>query len=128
MVALDGRGDENEGENSGLCEEKADGYSRRDYRRIGHKLWDGYRSLNSLKRKGKVRATDSWPAKYVFPPKKPIKVNNGQDLIDYVDSLNRECQELKTENNPLRNELDECHRKLVKLAQRIVRQNIYGNH
>jgi sugar-specific transcriptional regulator TrmB len=85
-------------------------------------------SLNSLKRKGMVRATDSWPAKYVFPPKKPIKVNNGQDLIDYVDSLNRECQELKTENNRLRNELDECHRKLVKLAQRIVRQNIYGNH
>jgi len=85
-------------------------------------------SLNSLKRKGKVRATDSWPAKYGLPPKKPIKVNNGQDLIDYVDSLNRECQELKTENNRLRNELDECHRKLVKLAQRIVRQNIYGNH
>ena len=81
-------------------------------------------SLNSLKRRGKVRATDSWPAKYVIPQKKPIKMNNGQDLLDYVDKLNRENQELKTENNRLRGELDECRNKLARLAQRILRQNI----
>jgi len=83
-------------------------------------------SLSSLKRKGKVRATDSWPAKYVIPPKKPIKMNNGQDFWGYVDKLNRENQELKTENNRLRGELNECRRKLSKLAQRIVSETIYG--
>jgi sugar-specific transcriptional regulator TrmB len=84
-------------------------------------------SLNSLKRKGKVKATDSWPAKYVVPPRKPIKVDNGQDFMDYVDKLNRENQELKAENNRLRGELNECRGKLARLAQRIVRLNIYGN-
>jgi len=59
-------------------------------------------------------------------PRKPIKVNNGQDLMDYVDKLNRENQELRAENNRLRGELSECRRKLARLAQRIVRQNIYG--
>ena len=88
-------------------------------------------SLNSLKREGKVKATDSWPIKYAVLPKKPIKGNNGQsfmDFMDYVEEINRKCKELKAENNRLRAELEECRRKLVKLAQRIVRQNIYGNH
>lgn len=85
-------------------------------------------SLNSLKRKGKVKATGSWPTKYGVPPKKPIKVDNGQEFIDYVDKLHRENRELKAENNRLRGELSECRSKLARLAQRIVRQNIYGNH
>ena len=83
-------------------------------------------SLSSLKRKGKVRATDSWPAKYVVLPRKPIKVDNGQDFMEYVGKLHRENQELRAENNRLRGELSECRRKLARLAQRIVRQNIYG--
>ena len=33
-----GKGDENKGKNFGLCEEKADGYGRGDYRGIGYKL------------------------------------------------------------------------------------------
>ena len=87
-------------------------------------------SLSSLKRKGEVRATDSWPTKYVVLPRKPAKVNNGQDFdfMDYVEKLNREYRELKAENNRLRRELNEYRRKLATLAQRIVRQNIYGNH
>lgn len=85
-------------------------------------------SLSSLKRKGKVRATASWPTKYMVRPKKPVKVDNEQDLMDYVDKLNRENQELKAENNRLRGELNECRGKLARLAQRIVRQNIYGKH
>ena len=83
-------------------------------------------SLSTLSRKGKVKATDSWPAKYVIPPKKPIKMNNGQDFLGYVDKLNLENQELKTENNRLRGELNECRTKLSKLAQRIVSETIYG--
>ena len=85
-------------------------------------------SLSSLKRKGKVRATDSWPAKYVVLPRKPVERDNGQGFMDYVEELNRENQELKAENNRLRGELNEYRGKLARLAQRIVRQNIYGNH
>ena len=83
-------------------------------------------SLNSLKRKGKLKATDSWPAKYVVPPRKPIKVDNGQDFMEYLDKLHWENQQLRAENNRLRGELNEYRRKLARLAQRIVRQNIYG--
>ena len=83
-------------------------------------------SLSSLKRKGEVRATDSWPTKYVVLPKKPVKGNNGQGFMDYVEELNRENQELRAENNRLRGELSECRRKLSKLAQRIVSETIYG--
>lgn len=85
-------------------------------------------SLNTLKSKGKVKATDSSPTKYAFPPKKPIKVDNGQDFWGHVDRLNRENQEPKAENNCMRAELNECRRKLARLVQRIVRQNIYGNN
>ena len=85
-------------------------------------------SLNTLKRRGKIKATDSWPPKYAVLPKKNIKGNNGQGFVDYSDKIKREYNEVKAENNRLRAELDECHRKLVKLAQRIVRQDIYGNH
>ena len=85
-------------------------------------------SLSSLKRRGKVRATDSWPTKYVVLPKKPVKGDNGQGFMDYVEELNRENQELRVENNRLRGELNEFRGKLARLAQRIVRQNIYGNH
>ena len=121
-------GYEDKGKNSGLCEEKTHGYGRRDYRRIGHIDHETViASLSSLKRKGEVRATDSWPTKYVALPRKPVKVNNGQDFMDYVEKLNRVYQELKAENNRLRGELNECRRKLATLAQRIVRQNIYGN-
>jgi sugar-specific transcriptional regulator TrmB len=81
-------------------------------------------SLNSLKRKGKVKATASWPTKYVVSPKKPVKVDNGQDFMDYVDKLHRENRELKAENNRLRGELNEYRRKLARLAQRILRENI----
>ena len=85
-------------------------------------------SLNTLRRKGKVKATDSWPIKYAVPPKKPIKGGNGQGFMDYLEELNRKYEKLKAENNRLRCELGECQRKLVRLAQRIVRENIYGNH
>ena len=85
-------------------------------------------SLSSLKRKRKVRATDSWPAKYMVLPRKPVNVNNGQDFMEYLDKLHRENQQLRAENNRLRGELNEYRRKLAKLAQRIVRENIYGNH
>ncbi len=81
--------------------------------------------LSTLKKKGKVKEADSWPAKYVVLRKKPIKVND-QDLVDYVQKLTREFQELREENNRLRNELNECRGKLTRLAQRIVRQKIYG--
>ena len=85
-------------------------------------------SLNTMKRKGKVKATHFRPTKYAVLPKKPIKGNDGQGFMDYVEEINRKCEELKAENNRLRAELEECRRKLVKLAQRIVRQNMYGNH
>jgi len=85
-------------------------------------------SLSSLKRRGKVRATDSWPTKYAVLPKKPVKADNGQGFMDYVEELNRKYEELKTENNRLRGECNEYRRKLARLAQRIVRQDIYGNH
>jgi hypothetical protein len=85
-------------------------------------------SLNALTRKGKVDATSTWPAKYSVLPKKPIKGDNGQGFVDYGGELTRKCDELKAENNRLRSELDECRKKLTGLAQRIVRQNIYGNH
>jgi predicted transcriptional regulator len=84
-------------------------------------------SLSTLERKGKVKVTDSWPAKYVVLPKKPIR-DDGQGLLDYVEGLNRENQELKAEINRLRGELNECRRKLGKLAQRIVRETLYGKH
>jgi sugar-specific transcriptional regulator TrmB len=84
-------------------------------------------SLSSLKRKGRVRSTDSWPTKYLVLPKNPVRVSNGEDLMDYVGKLDQENQELKAENNRLRGELNECRRKLARLAQRIVRQTIYGD-
>jgi hypothetical protein len=83
-------------------------------------------SLSTLKKKGKVRATEKWPAKYAVPPKKPIQGNGGQCFIGYVEELNRKYEQLKAENNRLRGDLQECRRKLVRLAQRIVRQDIYG--
>ena len=83
-------------------------------------------SLNTLKKKGKVKATGKWPPQYAVPPKKPIKGNDGQCFIEYVEELNRKYEQLKTENNRLRGELQVCRKKLVRLAQRIVRQNIYG--
>ena len=84
-------------------------------------------SLSALKGKGKVKATDSWPAKYAIPPEEPARGDNAQRSMDCVE-LKRKYDELRAENNRLRVELDECQRKLVRLAQRIVRQNIYGNH
>jgi len=83
-------------------------------------------SLNTLKKKGKVRVTEKWPAKYAVPPKKPIKGNDGQCFLEYVEELNRKYEQLKAENNRLRGDLQECRGKLVRLAQRIVRQDIYG--
>lgn len=85
-------------------------------------------SLNTLKRKGKVKAINSWPTKYLALIKKAIERNNGQGFEAYVEELNWKYEELKAENNRLRRELDECRRKSVGLAQRIVRENIYGNH
>jgi sugar-specific transcriptional regulator TrmB len=84
-------------------------------------------SLSSLKRKGKIGATDSSPPKYVVLPKLPVKGNSGEDLMAYVDKLDWENQELKVENSRLGAELDECRRKMTRLAQRLVRQTIYGN-
>jgi DeoR/GlpR family transcriptional regulator of sugar metabolism len=83
-------------------------------------------SLSTLERKGKIKATDSSPAKYVVLPKKPLRGDNGQGFMDYVDGLSRQNQELKAEINRLRGELGECRRKLAKLARRIVRETIYG--
>jgi DeoR/GlpR family transcriptional regulator of sugar metabolism len=83
-------------------------------------------SLNTLKKKGKVNATEKWPAKYTVPPKKPIKGNDGKGFMEYVEELNRKYEELKAENKRLHGELQECRRKMVRLAQRIVRQDIYG--
>jgi len=82
--------------------------------------------LNTLKRKGKVKATDTWPKRYAVPPNKPMKWNNGQGFMEYVGELNRKYEGVKTENNRLRGELQECRRKLMRLAQRIVREDIYG--
>jgi predicted transcriptional regulator len=83
-------------------------------------------SLNTLKRKGKVKATDTWPKRYAVPPNKPMKWNDGQGSMEYIGELNRKYEEVKAENNRLRGELQECRRKLMRLAQRIVRQDIYG--
>ncbi|NIS59330.1 MAG: hypothetical protein GTO13_01075 [Proteobacteria bacterium] len=85
-----------------------------------------FTSLNTLKKRGKVKATRSWPAKYAVVPKKPIKGNDNRYLMDYVEELNQKYEEVKAENNRLRGELEEYRRKLSKLAQRIVRQQIYG--
>lgn len=83
-------------------------------------------SLSTLSRNGKVKATDSWPTKYVVPPKTPMMGDDGQqDLVDYIERLNRENQELKAEINRLHGESNECRRKLSQLAQRIVRETIY---
>jgi predicted transcriptional regulator len=82
--------------------------------------------LSTLNRKGKVKATDSWPTQYVVPSKKPVKGDDGQDPVDYIERLNRENQELRTEINRLHGELNECQSKLSKLARRIVRETIYG--
>jgi hypothetical protein len=111
------RGDEDKGENFGLCEEKTHGRGRGDYRGIGDKSWDRYSFVEFIKEKGKVRATDSWPAQYAVLPKKPIKVDNGQDFVNYMEKLKRENHELKAENSRLRGGLDECRRKLAGLAQ-----------
>ena len=83
-------------------------------------------ALSTLSRKGKGKVTDSWPTQYVVPPKKPVKGDDGQDLVDYIEGLNRENQELRAEINRLHGELNECQRKLSKLALRIVRETIYG--
>lgn len=83
-------------------------------------------SLNTLKRKGKVNSTDTWPSKYAVLPKEPMKWNDEQDFMEYVEELNRKYEEIKVENNRLRGELQEYRRKLVRLAQRIVRKDIYG--
>jgi len=83
-------------------------------------------SLSALKRKGKLRATASWPHKYAVLPKKPVKKDNGQEIMDYVDTLKRENQELRAEHNRLRGELSECQRKLARLAQKLVRETLYG--
>jgi predicted transcriptional regulator len=85
-------------------------------------------SLNTLKRKGKVKATDTWPKKYAVPPNKPMKWNDGQGSMEYIGELNRQYGEVKAENNRLRGELQECRRRLMRLAQRIVRQDIYGKN
>jgi predicted transcriptional regulator len=83
-------------------------------------------SLNTLKKKGKVKETDKWPAKYAVCPKKPIKGNDGQGFVEYVEELSSKYEQLKAENTRLRGDLQECQRKLMRLAQRIVRQDIYG--
>jgi predicted ArsR family transcriptional regulator len=83
-------------------------------------------SLNTLKRKGKVKATDTWPKRYAVPPNKPMKWNHGQGFTEYVGELNRKYEQLKAENTHLHGELQECRSKLMRLAQRIVRQDIYG--
>jgi DeoR/GlpR family transcriptional regulator of sugar metabolism len=83
-------------------------------------------SLKTLKRKGKVNSTDTRPYKYALLPKKPMKWNAGQNYMEYVEELSRKYEEIKAENNRLRGELQEYRRKLVRLAQRIVRQDIYG--
>ena len=85
-------------------------------------------SLNTLKKKGKVKANDSWPIKYTALPKKPGRWDDGQEIMDHFDRLTRENRELTAEINRLRGELNESRRKLARLAQRIVRQDIFGNH
>jgi len=82
--------------------------------------------LNTLKRKGKVKATDTWPKRYAVPPNKPMKWSEGQGSMEYIGELNRKYEEVKAENKHLRSELQQCRRKLTRLAQRIVRQDIYG--
>jgi DNA-binding transcriptional ArsR family regulator len=84
-------------------------------------------SLSTLRKRGKVKATDSRPAKYVVPLEKPVKGNDGQQNFGgRIDGLDRENQELRGEVNRLHGELNECRRKLSKLAQRIVRETLYG--
>ena len=83
-------------------------------------------SLNTLKRKGKVRATDTWPKRYAVSPNRPMKLNDGQGSMGYIGELDRKYEEVKAENNRFRGELQECRRKLIRLAQRIVRQDIFG--
>jgi predicted transcriptional regulator len=82
-------------------------------------------SLNTLKRKGKVKATDAWPKRYAVPPNRTMKWNNGQGFMELVSGLNGKYSEVKAENNRLRSELQECRGKLMRLAQRIVKQDIY---
>jgi sugar-specific transcriptional regulator TrmB len=87
-------------------------------------------ALSSLKRKGEVEATDSWPRRFSVVEGEPVKADYGitvQDFMDYATKLKREYDELKAENTRPRVQLDECHKKLVRLAQQIVKQNIYGN-
>ena len=62
-------------------------------------------SLNTMKRSGKVKATNSWPAKYAVLPKKAQKMVNGQGFMDYVEEFNRKYGELKVENYRLRDEV-----------------------
>ena len=85
-------------------------------------------SLNTLKKRGKVKATHSWPAKYAVLPEKPMKGNDNRGFMDYVEELNQKYEEVKAENNRLRGELEEYRKKLSRLVQRIVRQQIYGKH
>ena len=79
--------------------------------------------LSTLKRKGMVKATDSWPTKYELPLKETVKWDNGWDFMDYVE-LKRKYDELRAENNRLRAEVNEYRKKLARLAQRILRENI----
>lgn len=82
-------------------------------------------SLSALRKRGRIKATDSWPTKYVIPRKNSVKGDDGhQNLVDRIDGLNRENQELRGEINRLHGELNECRGKLSKLAQRIVRETI----
>ena len=83
-------------------------------------------SLNALKRKGKVKSTDTWPKRYGLPPDKCMNLKNGQGFLGYIEELSRKYEEVKAENNRFRGELQECRGKLTRLAQRIVRQDIYG--
>ena len=97
--------------------------------RINYKTVTG--ALSGLKQKGEVEAADSWPRRFSVAEGEPEKRDYGitvQDFMEYPIKLKREYDELKAENNRLRGELNECRRKLARLAQRIVRQNIYGNN
>lgn len=84
-------------------------------------------ALSALKRKGEVEATDSWPPRLSVAEGDPEKLNYGitvQDFMEYTIKLKREYDELRAENNRLRVELDDCKKKLVRLAQRVLKGNI----
>ena len=92
--------------------------------RINYKTVTG--ALSGLKQKGEVEAADSWPRRFSVVEGEPIKLDYGitvQDFMEYTFKLKRQNDELKTENNRLRAQLDDCQKKLVRLTRRVLKQN-----